>query len=199
MSFSVSWLCLTNVTTTASVELLLIYVGLPSETHPVKCLGCFQAALGKASLAGGKLTMVLRVVPSLSTGPIWPCPLSAEKPQGVPNSCTGAPLPSQPHGSQGMAAADTELTCSRSSGAFTHPVYRGGMLEVLNNERKLPWAQNPSTQQPELPALWRLLPAVGAAACLCSWVWCSPRLKHQALRLTSKTENSFTVKVLHLF
>lgn len=70
MSFSVSWLCLTNVTTTASVELLLIYVGLPSETHPVKCLGCFQAALGKVSLAGGKLTMVLQVVPSLSTGPI---------------------------------------------------------------------------------------------------------------------------------
>lgn len=27
----------------------------------------------------------------------------------------------------------------------------------------------------------------------------SPCLKHQALRLTSKTENSFTVKVLHLF
>lgn len=55
MSFSLRWLHLTNVTTAASVELLLIYIGLPSETHPVTCLGCIQATSGKVSLAGGKL------------------------------------------------------------------------------------------------------------------------------------------------
>jgi len=83
MSCSVSWLRLTSVTTAASVGLLLIYVGLPSETHPVKCLGCFQASPGKASLAGRKLKMVLWVVPCLSMRPGWLCPMRAEKPQGA--------------------------------------------------------------------------------------------------------------------
>ena len=106
MSFSLSWLSLTNVTTVVSVELLLIYIGLPSETHPVKCLGCIQATSGKVSLAGGKLKMVLWIV--LSTGPSRLCPLRAKKPQGALNFCTGSPLPMQPSGSQGMAAVEAE-------------------------------------------------------------------------------------------
>ena len=103
---SLSWLSLTDVTTVASVELLLIYIGLPSETHPVKCLGCIQATSGKVSLAGGKLKMVLWIV--LSTGPSHLCPLRTEKPQGALNFCTDSPLPMQPCGSQGMAAGEAE-------------------------------------------------------------------------------------------
>lgn len=108
MSFALSWLSLTNVTTAASVELLLIYIGLPSETHPVKCLGYIQATSGKGSLAGGKLKMVLRIVPFLIAGPSCLCPLRAEKPQGSLNFCTGSTLPTQPSGSQGMAAVEAE-------------------------------------------------------------------------------------------
>lgn len=105
MSFPLNWLSLTNVTTAASVELLLIYIGLPSETHPVKCLVCIQATSGKVSLAGGKLKMVLQIVPFLSTGTSCLCPLRVEKPRGALNFCTGSTLPTQTSGGQGTAAA----------------------------------------------------------------------------------------------
>jgi len=108
MSFSLSWLSLTNVTTAASVELLLIYIGLPSEARPVKCLGSIQATSGKVSLAGGKLKMVLQIVAFVSTGPNCLCPLRAEKQDGALNFCTGSPLLAQPSGSQGMAAVEAE-------------------------------------------------------------------------------------------
>lgn len=110
MSFSLSWLSLTNVTEAASVELLLIYIGLPSETHPVNCLGCSQATSGKVSLAGGKLKMVLWIVPFLNAGPSCLCPLRADKPQGALHFCTDSPLPTQPSGSRSKAAQEAELT-----------------------------------------------------------------------------------------
>lgn len=135
MSFSLSWLSLTSVTKVASVELLLIYIGLPSETHPVKCLDCIQAASGKVSLSGGKLKMVLQIVPFFSTRPSSLWPQRTEKPQGAPSICTGSPLPTQPSGSQGMAAVEVEWACFHSS-AFPSLGYRSGMLEVLNNGGK---------------------------------------------------------------
>lgn len=110
MSFSLSWVSLTNVTEAASVELLLIYIGLPSETHPVNCLGCSQATSGKVSLAGGKLKMVLWIVPFLNAGPSCLCPLRADNPQGAPHFCTDSPLPTQPSGSRSKAAPEAELT-----------------------------------------------------------------------------------------
>lgn len=94
MSCSVSWPRLTSVTTAASVELLLIYVGLPSETHPVKCLGCFQATPGKASLAGRKLKMVLWVVPFQHEAWLTLSPESRET-IGCSYLCTRSLLPSQ--------------------------------------------------------------------------------------------------------
>lgn len=138
MSCSLRWLSLTNVTTVASVE-LSIYIGLPSETHPMKCLGCIQSTSGKVSLAGGKLKMVLWIVPFLSTGPSCLCPLSVEKPQG-------APLVLHCQHSHWAARTRQQRTCSHSS-AFPSLGYRGGMLEVLNNERKLLHVQNPSATQ----------------------------------------------------
>lgn len=133
MSFSLRWLHLTNVTTAASVELLLIYIGLPSETHPVKCLGCIQATSGKVSLAGGKLKRDCSFPQHRAQLSL---PLRAEKPQGALNFCTGSPLPTQRSGSQSMAAVEVEWMCFHSS-AFPHLGYRGGMLEVLNNGRRL--------------------------------------------------------------
>lgn len=146
MSFSLSWLSLPNVTEAASVELLLIYIGSPSETHPVNCLVCIQATSGKVSLAGGKLKMVLWIVPFLSAGPSCLCPLKADKPQGALEFCTDSPLPTQPCGSRSKAAPEPELTSFHSS-AVSSLGYRREMLEVLDNRRKFTYVQKPPAIQ----------------------------------------------------
>lgn len=125
MSFSLSWLSLTNITTVASVQLLVICIGLPSETYPAKSLGCIQGVSGTVSLAGGKMKTVLWIVSFLITETSFPCPLSVEKPREALNFCSLLHCQFQPSSSQEMTAVKVEWVCFHSL-AFSSLGCRGG-------------------------------------------------------------------------
>lgn len=180
MSFSVSWLSLTNVSTVAAEELLLICVGLPSEAHTVKCLGCIQGIFchsfpGRRKGEDGIMTCFFphhRDQFSVSS--------QGRETTGCSEFCVLLHCQVQPSSSQEMTAVKVEWRCFHPFALSSLGSRSGRCWKSLIHGRKHQWMQNSSlsqTVQYKDTSHCTVCCRLEATLCLCFWVWHSSFLK----------------------